>query len=113
MATPIAILAFGLLHDVLSEMPIGFWGVLMTGFFVIARGQTRFLIGAPLGPVWFTFAAMTMMTHVAAYIIALIHSGVHGDFGAVMASGILTALLFPPLFVFLEWLTGDTDMRKE
>jgi cell shape-determining protein MreD len=105
---PLGIIAFGLLNDVLSEAPLGYWAFLFSFFYLLAMGQKGVLQEARVSGVWGNFSVVILITYFAGYLIALLREDMAIDFWLYLFSAFLTALCFPLLYLPLGWMENQT-----
>jgi rod shape-determining protein MreD len=105
---PFAIIAFGLLNDILSEAPIGFWAFLFCFFYLLAMRQKTVLQEARAGSVWANFAVVCLLTYFAGYLIGLMRADMAIDFWLYLTSALLTGLCFPLLYLPLGWMENQS-----
>ncbi len=105
---PVWIVAFGLLNDVLSEAPIGYWAFLFGFFYLLAMGQRTVLQEARMAGVWLNFLVLCVTTYFAGYFIGLLRADMEIDFLLYLSSSLLTGLSFPLLYFPLGWMEAQT-----
>lgn len=110
-ATPIFLAALGLLNDVLSEMPLGFWSSLFVVFYLLCASQRGILSTASFGSYWITFSVLITMTYLVAYLLALMIGDLHLATVPFFLSAFICILFFPliyfPLYLFGDALGGS------
>ena len=107
--SPVIVLLLGLFKDLLSATPLGFWGLLLCGFYGLAFLQRQFVQSAsgqgavqnPLQRDWAVFSILTAGVFFVGYLLGLFLDVPAAQFTTYLGSFILTALLYPMiLFVF-------------
>lgn len=106
---PTAILLLGVLKDVTSETPIGFWSFLFCVFFILALGQRQLLYNAAYNTVWATFGFLCFLIYTVFYVLAVLSLSVAPSFAATMLGALLTVLAFPLFNLAFDWLSQDDD----
>ena len=110
-AAPVFVAVLGLLNDVLSEMPLGFWSSLYVVFYLLCVSQRSILSTASFGSYWVTFAVLVAMTYLAAYLLALMIDDVQLAAVPFLLSVTVCILFFPllyfPLSLFRESLSAS------
>ena len=105
---PVGIIAFGLLNDVLSEAPIGYWAFLFGFFYLLAMGQKAVLREARMTGIWINFLVLCVLTYFAGYLIGLLRADMEINFLLYLSSALLTGLCFPLLYFPLGWMENQT-----
>lgn len=105
--TPVAVLALGVLCDVLGDAPIGFWGVLFCVMYVLAVSQKQILQNADWGSYWTSFIVLVAATYLVGYLIALMRSDIQVAAGLYFVSAMVTGLVFPFIYYPLNWIQAD------
>lgn len=111
---PVWVLLLGLLNDLLSNAPIGFWGILFCLIYVLSRGQKQGLQNAQIGSYWVSFIVMVAITYLAGYLIAAIRDDMEISAGIYFLSAMVTGLCFPLVYWPLTRLpTDDYGQARE
>ncbi|MGI9440157.1 MAG: rod shape-determining protein MreD [Parvibaculales bacterium] len=110
-STPIVILLLGLLKDLLSVTPLGFWGFLFSLFYALAYSQRQFIAGAGEYSDWGVFAALCFGIFLLAYLLGLSIDSLPPAGIAGFGSTIITALIYPIVVMVLKQIFG-TDGRS-
>lgn len=105
-STPIILAALGLVNDVSNEMPLGFYAALFVIFYLLCVGQRSILATATFGAYWVMFALLSVLIHVAAYILALLLSDVHMVVSSLFLSALACCTVFPVIYLPFELLGG-------
>jgi len=105
---PFGIILLGLVNDVLSEAPIGYWTFLFGLFYLLAMGQRSLLQEARLGAIWANFLVLCVATYLAGYFIGLLRADMAIGLGVYFSSAFVTSLFFPLLYIPLAWLETGT-----
>lgn len=110
-ATPAFLAGLGLLNDILSEMPLGFWSSLFVIFYLLCVSQRNILSTASFGSYWVTFAVLLAMTYLSAFLLALMIDDLHLATVPFLLSVFVCILFFPllyfPLSFFRETLSAS------
>lgn len=110
-ATPIFLAVLGLVNDILSEMPLGFWSSLFVIFYLLCMSQRNILATTSFGSFWVTFAVLISMTYLVAYLLALMIGDLHLATVPFLLSAFVCVLFFPllyfPLSLFREALSAS------
>lgn len=105
-STPIILAALGLVNDVSNEMPLGFYAALFVIFYLLCVGQRSILATATFGSYWLMFALLSVLIHVAAYILAFLLSDVHMVVSSLFLSALACCAVFPVIYLPFELLGG-------
>jgi hypothetical protein len=108
---PIAVLALGVLKDLTSETPLGFWALLFCVFFILSVTQRHFLQTATFKTLWVTYGLLSFLVYALFYFVSLGMSSMIADFGVSMVSALLTVLCFPIINLAFLWFIPD-DMHS-
>jgi cell shape-determining protein MreD len=111
-ATPIFLAGLGLLNDILSEMPLGFWSSLFVVFYLLCMSQRNILSTASFGSYWVSFAVLVSMTYVLAYLFALMIGELRLATVPFLLSSLACILFFPLLYFPLSFFR-DTVSASE
>ena len=103
---PIIILLFGLLKDLLSVTPLGFWGFLLSLFYAVAYSQRQFIASAGENSDWGVFAVLCLGIYMLAYLLALPIAGLPAAGITGFGSAVITALIYPIVVVLLKQIFG-------
>lgn len=110
-ATPVFLAALGLVNDIMSEMPLGFWSSLFVVFYLLCASQRSILSTASFGSYWLTFGVLMSMTYLVAYLLALLLDDLHMAIVPFLLSALICILFFPllyfPLYLFGEAVGGS------
>ena len=110
-ATPAFLACLGLLNDIVSEMPLGFWSSLFVIFYLLCVSQRNILSSASFGSYWITFAVLVAMTYLSAFLLALMIGDLHLATVPFFLSALVCILFFPllyfPLSFFRETLSAS------
>ena len=108
---PIAVLALGVMKDLTSETPIGFWALLFCVFFVLSVTQRHFLQTATFKTVWATYGLLCFLVYGLFYLVSLALSSMVSDFGLSMVAALLTIACFPVVnLLFLRLHRDDVKI---
>ncbi len=105
--TPVGVLALGLFNDVLSDAPIGFWGILFCVLYMLGVSQRAVLQNARWGSYWTSFIVVVSVTYLVGYLIALMRDDMSIGGGVYFLSAMVTALCFPMIYFPLGWLQSE------
>ena len=105
--TPVVILLLGLFKDVIDGTPIGFWGLLITFFFLIAQAQQQVLACANLRGRWLAYAGICALTFFIGYLIAALRDDMLSLFWVSMGSAALSSLWFFPISLILGLMIAE------
>lgn len=111
-STPIILAVFGLLNDIFSEMPLGFWAFLFVVFYLLCVSQRSLLSAANFGSYWVTFGVLVTMIYLVAYLLSFMVD----DLQIATVPFLLSAavcILFFPLVYFPFYLFGDAMGMSE
>ena len=108
---PVWILALGLLNDLLSHAPIGFWGILFCLMYIFARAQKQSLQNAHLGSCWVSFVVLVVVTYLAGYLIAALRDDMTISAGVYFLSAMVTGFCFPLVYFPLTRLASDEPIH--
>ena len=101
------ILATGLLQDVLSGAPLGFWGILFCLLFVFAHSQRHILAHSPLRSHWASFLFFVCLAFALGYVIAALRNDMVLAGGGYFIAAMATAFSFPLIYYPLYRMRGD------
>jgi len=94
---PAAIFSLGLVQDICSGGPLGFWAIIYLAVYGFTLSQRAFFIGrSPVG-VWLGFAAVSLLSAVAIWLLA---STVYNRWvspGEIFWQAVITAAVFPAI----------------
>lgn len=91
----VGLIALGLLNDVLSGAPLGYWAVLFCLLYVLAFGQRQVLQNTKWASYWTSFIVLMLPVFLAGYIIALLRDDMSVSFTTSLMSALVTGLCFP------------------
>lgn len=110
--TPVGVLALGLSNDVLSDAPVGFWGILFCVVYVLALSQRAVLQNARMSAYWASFMVVVSATYLLGYLIAFMRDDMVIGGGVYFLSAMVTALCFPIIYFPLGWLQSENTGRS-
>ncbi len=108
---PIAVLLLGVLKDLTSETPIGFWGFLFTVFFILAIGQRQLLYNAAFTTLWATFGFLCFLIYAVFYVMSVLSLELALNFGSTILGALLTVFMFPLINLVFSKLEHDDHQR--
>ena len=100
---PLGILTLGLLYDLLSQAPLGYWSVLFCLLFSIALVQRQMLQNAKWPSHWTSFVLSVGLTYLVGFVIAAARSDMVVDGSEYVISALLTAFCFPMIYYPIIW----------
>ena len=101
------LVTLGLLKDLTSETPIGFWMLLFCVFYMLATSQRQFLFNARFRTVWTTFGLLTFLIYVVYYLVSLLHPALEASLLLTSVSAVATIISFPVFNLPFRWLSAD------
>ncbi len=101
---PFGVLGLGILKDLLSETPLGYWGILFCLFFIMIGVQRRGLLHSAFRVQWVGFGIMAFLLYLVAYIISLIHPVMSSAFLSSILSALVSFILFPLAYLPFLWM---------
>jgi rod shape-determining protein MreD len=102
---PPAIFALGIVQDFCSSGPFGFWATIYLAVYGFTLSQRVFFIGRSVLGVWLGFAAVSVLTAVAIWLLASTAYNRWVPPGEIFMQLAVTVIVFPlvaPLFMFLR-----------
>jgi rod shape-determining protein MreD len=103
----LGILATGLLQDVLSGTPLGFWGILFCLLYVVAHAQRQILAHKPLSAHWANFLVFVCLVFALGYVIAALREDMIIAGGGYFLTAMATVLSFPLIYYPLLHMRSD------
>ena len=92
---PPAVLAIGLVQDILGGGPMGIVALMMLGVYGVGVSQRRFFLGKSFAVEWFGFVVIGTSAIAAAWIVASLYYATFLAPGPLVAQALLTAALYP------------------
>lgn len=93
--TPVIFIALGVLADLLTEAPIGYWAFLAVLFYILSSGQKQVLQNAAFSSHWVSFIVVILIVYLAGFAISLLRDDLVIRLGGHFMSAILTGLCYP------------------
>ena len=103
---PVFFILLGLLADVLTEAPLGYWAFLSCLFYILSSGQKLVLQNASFGSHWLSFFIIILIVYLAGFAIALLRDDLTLRFGGHMLSALFTGLFYPIIAAPLNLLNN-------
>lgn len=112
--TPVVLLLFGLLNDLLTEAPLGFWAFLFVFFYGLSVSQRSLLQNATFTSICGTFSILLAITFLGGFLMAAIRDDMSVSglsmFLSFLASLVAFPFVFGPLHIFGEQIArGETS----
>lgn len=108
---PVIIALIGLLNDILSDMPLGFWASLFVLFYMLSAGQRTILATATFSSYWLTFSVLALIIYFVAYLLSAMLLELPAVSIPLLLSAVVCCMLFPlvyfPLYFFGNRLGGS------
>ncbi len=101
--TPVIILFLGLFRDFLAATPIGFWALVLCGFYGVAYIQRQFVLTAGGQSGWLVFATLCLGIFCVSYLMGFFVDMVSSPALANLGSLLLTVLAYPIVMVFFRF----------
>lgn len=109
-SAPIGVFLLGLLKDLLSATPIGFWTLLLCAFYGFAYSQRREIRTGGDSREWPIFAVICFGYYLGAWVLARLYGDMPMAVLAHFSSALVTVIAAPLIVYLLKLLfnTGDT-----
>lgn len=95
MFPPVAVLAVGLMFDLVSGGAIGLWAFVYVVTYAVVISQRMLLVNAPFSAFWFGFLVTAAFTGVLAWAIVSIIHGILVPPGSAIRHMAVTVAVFP------------------
>lgn len=101
---PIFFALIGLMADVLTEAPLGYWAFLTIICYILSSGQKQVLQNATFSSHWLSFIIVVFVIYLLGFTISLMLTDMDVNLGAQIVSAIITGLSYPVIALPLKMI---------
>ena len=103
----LVLLLMGIVNDLISETPIGFWGLIFCLYFLLVRSQFWVVARGDFRVRWSVFAGTCLAAYFLAFIMAAWRDDMNVDALASFLSALVTIIGFPVIWLLLDYFVQD------
>lgn len=108
---PYAILAVGLLFDLLSAGPIGLWALVYIVVYGVVVSQQMLFFGRTFFVFWIGFVGACSVAGVVAWAVGSLYFTRFLSPAPIMTQLVITIIFYPPFATFFGWVQGRLSLQ--